>query len=84
MLLVDNIVLAPFKSLFWVFKELHQAAQQEVAGERDEIAQTLSELYMQLETGALTEEQFAAQEKVLLDRLDRIWERERGLPHATE
>jgi len=39
---------------------------------------------MQLETGELTEEQFAAQEKVLLDRLDEIWEREEGATDATE
>jgi len=84
MLLVDNILLAPFNSLIWVFKEVHKAAQQEIDGEAEHVAHALSELYMQLETGELTEEQFAAQEKVLLDRLDEIWEREEGAADATE
>lgn len=84
MFLVDNILLSPFKGLMWVFKEVHKAAQQEVDGEEEHVAHALSELYMQLETGELTEEQFAAEEKVLLDRLDEIWEREGGAPDATE
>jgi len=84
MLLVDNILLAPFNGLLWVFKEVHKAAQQEIDGEAEYIAHALSELYMQLETGELTEEQFAAQEKVLLDRLDERWEREEGATDATE
>lgn len=84
MFLVDNILLSPFKGLMWVFKEVHKAAQQEVDGEAEHVAHALSELYMQLETGELTEEQFAAEEKVLLDRLDEIWEREGGALDATE
>ncbi len=84
MFLVDNILLAPFNSLIWVFKEIHKSAQQEIDGEADDVTHALSELYMQLETGELTDEQFAAQEKVLLDRLDEIWERDEGTPDATE
>lgn len=84
MFLVDNILLAPFNSLIWVFKEVHKAAQQEIDGEADNVTHALSELYMQLETGELTDEQFAEQEKVLLDRLDEIWERDQGAADATE
>ncbi|QJC56604.1 hypothetical protein HC248_01912 [Polaromonas vacuolata] len=84
MLLVDNLLLAPFNSLIWVFKEVHKLAQQEIDGEAEHVAHALSELYMQLETGELTEEQFAVQEKVLLDRLDEIWEREEGAGDAAE
>jgi hypothetical protein len=84
MFLVDNILLAPFNSLIWVFKEVHKAAQQEIDGEAEYVAHALSELYMQLETGELTEDEFAAQEKVLLDRLDEIWERDHGADDATE
>ncbi|MBI1991115.1 MAG: gas vesicle protein GvpG, partial [Betaproteobacteria bacterium] len=36
------------------------------------VTRSLSELYMKLETGAITEEQFAAEEKQLLDWLDEI------------
>jgi DNA phosphorothioation-dependent restriction protein DptG len=59
-----------------VFKEIHKTAQQEVEGEAEHVAHAMSELYMQLETGEITDEQFEQQEKVLLDRLDEIWERD--------
>lgn len=72
MFLVDDLLMSPVKGVLWVFKEIHDAAQQELAGESEAITATLSELYMKLETGQITEEQFDAQEKVLLDRLDRL------------
>ena len=78
MLLVDDLLLAPFTSLLWVFKEIHKAVQQEKAGEAEGVTRSLSELYMKLETGAITEEQFAAEEKELLDWLDEIERRNPG------
>ena len=72
MFLVDNLLLSPFTSLLWVFKEINEAVQQERAGEHEGITRSLTELYMKLETGAITEEQFEAEEKQLLDRLDAI------------
>ena len=72
MLLVDDLLLSPIKGVFWVFREIHDAAQQELAGEGEAITAALSELYMRLETGQITEAEFDAQEKVLLDRLDRL------------
>lgn len=75
MLLVDDLLLAPFKGLFWIFREIHKTAQREEEAEAENITFELSELYMKLETGAITEEQFEAQEKVLLDRLDAIQDR---------
>ena len=78
MLLVDDLLLAPFTSLLWVFREIHNAVQQEKAGETEAVTRALSELYMKFETGAITEEQFAAEEKQLLDRLDAIELRNQG------
>ena len=72
MLLVDDLLLSPIKGIFWVFREIHDAAQQELAGEGEAITAALSELYMRLETGQITEAEFDAQEKALLDRLDRL------------
>jgi hypothetical protein len=72
MFLIDDILLAPAKGVLWVFQEIHDAAQQELAGESEAITAALSELYMRLETGQITEMEFDAQEKVLLDRLDRL------------
>jgi len=72
MFLVDDLLLAPVKGVLWVFREIHDAAQQELAGESESITAALSELYMKLETGQITEAEFEAQEKKLLDRLDQL------------
>jgi hypothetical protein len=78
MFLVDDLLLAPIKGVLWVFREIHDAAQQEQAGESEAITGALSELYMKLETGQITAAEFDAQEKVLLDRLDRLQAQEAG------
>lgn len=75
MLIVDDILAAPFKGLFWIFNEIRNAALEEQVEEADRITAQLSELYMMLETRQMTEEEFEAAEKALLDRLDTIKER---------
>jgi len=75
MFIVDDILTAPFKGIYWIFKEIHNAALEDQAGEADRITAQLSELYMMLETGKMTEAEFDAAEKALLDRLDVINER---------
>ncbi|MBU1184316.1 MAG: gas vesicle protein GvpG [Proteobacteria bacterium] len=75
MFLVDDILLAPVRGLFWIFKEIRDAAEEEQANEAEAITTKLSELYMMLETGQMTEAEFDAKEKALLDRLDAIKER---------
>lgn len=72
MFLLDDLLLAPVYGLVWVFRKIHEAAQEEMAGEADAITAELSELYMRLETGQITEAEFEARERVLLDRLDAI------------
>jgi gas vesicle protein GvpG len=71
MLLVDDILLAPVRSLFWIFEEIYHSAQETMATDAESITQELSALYMRLETGKITEEEFAAEEKLLLERLDQ-------------
>lgn len=75
MFLVDDILLAPTRGLLWIFKEIHHAVEAEQANEAEAITTKLSDLYMMLETGQMTEAEFDAAEKVLLDRLDVIKER---------
>jgi hypothetical protein len=58
--------------LFWIFRKIHQAAQEELVTDAESITAELSALYMRLETGKLTEEEFAVEEKRLLERLDKI------------
>jgi gas vesicle protein GvpG len=72
MLIIDDLLCAPAKGILWIFKEIHNAAQEELANEPESISQQLRSLYMQLETSAISEQQFDTQEKVLLDRLDEI------------
>ena len=72
MFLIDDILMAPARGLLWVFKEIHRAAEEDKANEAESITAKLSELYMMLETGQMTEAEFDAEETVLLDRLDAI------------
>jgi len=72
MLLVDDILFFPVNGILWVFGEIGKIAHEELAGESQVITEQLRLLYMQLETGRITEPQFEAQEKLLLDRLDLI------------
>ena len=78
MLLVDDIVCFPVSSILWIFREITKIAQEELDGEAQSINEQLRLLYMQLETGRITEEQFDAGEKVLLDRLDAVDRRLKG------
>jgi hypothetical protein len=70
MFLVDDILLFPFKSLLWIFREINNAVEKDLQAEPEAITAKLSELYMMLETGQITETEFDAAEKTLLDRLD--------------
>lgn len=70
MFILDDILLFPLKSLFWIFREIHNAGMQEIADEADAITSRLSELYMMLETGRISEEEFDEEERRLLDVLD--------------
>ena len=72
MLVIDDILLAPFHGLGFIVRQIQQAAQQERENESDNLKAELSELYMMLETHQITEEEFTAREATLLDRLDRV------------
>ena len=72
MLIVDDILLSPVRGILWIFKEIHKAAQAEIENEAEAVTQELSDLYMMLETGRITEPEFDDREKELLDRLDEI------------
>ena len=74
MFLIDDLLLSPGSFLIWVMRKIHEAAQEELENDTVRITTELSELHRTLETGAITEAQFDAREKELLDRLDRIRE----------
>ena len=70
MLLVDDVLCFPFRSLLMIFREVHNAAVQEMEQEGDRIRLELSQLYHSLETGEIDEAAFDDRERDLLDRLD--------------
>ena len=70
MFLIDDMLLLPARGLMGAFRRVHDAVQQERAGEAADIRTQLSRLYMMLETGQVTQDTFDAQEKDLLDRFD--------------
>jgi Gas vesicle protein G len=72
MILVDDLLLFPVRSVLWIVREIHNAAQQERANERGSLTAQLSSLYMMLETGKISEEEFETEEKALLDRLESL------------
>ena len=78
MLLVDDIHFFPVTGILWIFREIDKIAHEELDGEGQAINEQLRLLYMQLETGAITEQQFDAEEKLLLDRLGAIDSRLKG------
>jgi CRISPR/Cas system CSM-associated protein Csm2 small subunit len=87
MLLVDDILCAPVRSILWIFREIRDIAQKELDGEAKSITEQLRMLYMQLETGRITEAEFETGEKLLLDRLDKIESRiaaENGEPEEDD
>ena len=74
MLLIDDILFSPMRGIYWIFREIYNAALEETANEADAITVELSELYMMLETGRISEQEFDIREKGLLDRLEAIRE----------
>ena len=72
MLLVDDILLFPARGILWIFRAVNQAAQEEMAGEAEALQSELRDLYMMLETGVISENEYDKREKVLLDRLENL------------
>jgi len=72
MLLVDDILLFPASGILWIFRAVNQAAQEEMAGEAEALQAELRDLYMMLETGVISENEYDKREKALLDRLENL------------
>jgi len=84
MLFLDTLLLAPIYGAIWVARQVHNTIEQERAAEPARITAELSELYMMLETGRISEGEFDAREKVLLDQLDHLQEDENNHEEAAK
>ena len=71
--LLDDILLAPLTGVVWIAEQIQEAAEKELLDEEG-VKRDLTELYMRLETGRITEEEFARQEEELVERLEAIEE----------
>ena len=73
MLLIDDLFITlPIRGFLAIVHQVANAVEQELNSEEDAIKAKLRELYMQVETGQISEEDFAEKESVLLDRLDAL------------
>ncbi|HUX02881.1 MAG TPA: gas vesicle protein GvpG [Phycisphaerae bacterium] len=72
MFILDDILLSPARGVAWVVNQVRQAATHEFESEADAVRNELRELYMMLEAGRISEQEFDARERPLLERLDRI------------
>ena len=69
--LLDDILLAPLKGIIWVAEKIQESAEKELL-DAEQVKRDLTELYMRLETGQITEEEFTTQEDELVERLEAI------------
>lgn len=74
MFILDDIAMSPVKGFFWLAREIHKAAMQELEGEADRLSQELQDLYRMLESGQLDEATFEEREAEILDRIDALAE----------
>jgi len=71
MFLIDDILLAPLKSVIWLGKKINEVVQREVSDE-GRIKEKLMELQLRFELDEISEDEYNKQEKELLARLDEI------------
>ena len=72
MLLIDDLILSPGKFVFWILRQVHEAAEKELDHEAERLTAELGELHRGLESGAVGEREFDAREREILDRLDQL------------
>jgi hypothetical protein len=72
MFLLDDILLAPFKGLAAVCRKVRDAAQEDLEAQEKAILATLAELYHEVETGRISDDEFNTRESGLLDRLEGL------------
>jgi Gas vesicle protein G len=72
MFLIDDLLLFPVDGLMMIFREINNATQEELTESTESVTAQLTDLYMMLETGRITDEEFELREKELLDILDSL------------
>ncbi len=70
-MILDNILLAPIKGICMIGNKVREMAIDEILDE-DSVRERLKELYMLLETGKISEEEFESREEELVTQLEEI------------
>jgi len=73
--LIDDLLGLPAKGLFGIFKEIHQAVEQEM-NDVQYWQRKLLELQIQLETDEIDMDQYTVQEEDIVNRISEIQERQ--------
>lgn len=71
-----GLLTAPFRGLLRVFEEVTDRAEKELF-DPDTVKAELTEIYLGLEGGSLTEEEFGRREAELMKRLEAIEDHEK-------
>jgi Gas vesicle protein G len=78
MFLIDDLAIAPARFVLWIVRQVHEAAKEEMSGEKQRLTGELGQLHAMLESGRLSEEEFDVRERIVLDRLDALEEQLAG------
>lgn len=71
-MVLGRILTSPMRGMLWIFEEIHNAAESEIANRAQNITHELTRLYERLDRGDISEDEFESQESELLERLDAI------------
>lgn len=72
MFLIDNILLAPAKGLFFIFKEIHKQAEEEMRDSPEKLKKELYNFQIQLDLGQISEKEYMAVEEKILARWNKL------------
>lgn len=75
MLIVDDLLLLPWKGLMGIFKEIQKQADQEL-GDPGKLREQLLEAQVLFEVDKITEEEYLKREKEIMARLNALEEKE--------
>ncbi len=73
MLLIDDILLLPYKGLVGIFEKIHEMAKKEVSDEKYTL-EKLMELQLRYELEEISEEEYNREEAKLQEKLNAIRE----------
>ncbi len=74
MFLIDDLLLAPFSGFGFIFRTLQRVAEEQYTDDAP-LKERLLELQMQLDSGEVTEEEYAAEEARILRELREVQRR---------